>query len=460
MKASPLVLLSLGVLAGASPVPDSDAHHGRSEQSLEARVQADINLAVAPNGAKTSKARRERGALSRRSRPNRRLRRYKQRQQRRDDDTDTDTNHESDGEYSSCDEWNDDDGHCVSKHQPPPESPPPAETQPAVPQNDHDTDCDTDWSDEGEYERCKAKGLVPTTHQEAQPTSPPPPPPHDDDYTSNPDEDTDCDTDWSDDGEHERCKAKGLATTAHPATPTSPPPTPPHDDDYTSNPDEDTDCDTDWSDDGEHERCKAKGLAPTTHQEAQPSQPPPPPQDDDYTSNPDSDTDCDSDWSDDGEHERCKAKLSATVKPVVTTHAAAPTPPPQNEHDTDCDTDWSDDGEHERCKAKGKTLTTTRFTQVAFTTRHVSPTTAAVLADDTSTDEDYYTDCDSDWSDDGEHERCRTKTISVTTTPSDSRVRPSEQPITVENGAGLSHGGVNNVVLLAGMVAAAAAFAL
>lgn len=365
MKASPLVLLSLGVLAGASPVPDSDTHQGRSEQGIEPRVQAAVNLAVAPNSAKT-KARREKGALARRSRAVRRLRRAKQRKQRRDDDdyTDTDTNdnHDTDDDYSSCDEWTDDDGNCVAKppaEQPPP---PPAETHATVPQNDHDTDCDTDWSDEGEYERCKAKGLV---------------------------------------------------TTAHQAAPTQPPPPPPQDDDYTSNPDEDTDCDTDWSDDGEHERCKAKLPATTVHQETQPTQPPPPPHDDDYTSNPDEDTDCDSDWSDDGEHERCRTKLPASA---------------------------------------------TRFTQVALTTRHIAPTTAAVLDDTTDTDEDYYTDCDSNWSDDGEYERCRTKTISVTTTPAGAGGRPTGEPIIIENGA--NHGSVDQVAIIAGVVAAAAAFAI
>ncbi|RSL39436.1 hypothetical protein CEP54_016322 [Fusarium duplospermum] len=190
----------------------------------------------------------------------------------------------------------------------------------------------------------------------------------------------------------------------------------------------------------------------------------------DNTDNPDWETDCDSDWSDDGEHERCKTKTkiistttaikktpSSTSVPVTTaqSHGNDTNNP---DYLTDCDSDWSDDGEHERCKTRTKTRGATPTKAVTKVQASATVSAAASLpTEDTDTDNpDYLTDCDSDWTDDGERERCRTKVVSVTPTATGSANAPDSEPVEVTNGAAGHPEGFKHPVAMAGFVAAVA----
>ncbi|KAF4991464.1 hypothetical protein FDECE_14034 [Fusarium decemcellulare] len=160
---------------------------------------------------------------------------------------------------------------------------PPKPTAPVDPYTDTDnpdweTDCDSNWSDEGEYERCKARASASRTltHNKPPKTTGAPVPkttyavyPNDD--TDNPDHLTDCDSSWSDEGEYERCKARTASikrTTALTRTQTRAPATT-----TWSNQDYLTDCDSSWSDDGESQRCSTRviSVTQTTATDAEPT---------------------------------------------------------------------------------------------------------------------------------------------------------------------------------------------
>ncbi|RMJ19143.1 hypothetical protein CDV36_001209 [Fusarium kuroshium] len=351
MKTTPLVLLSLGVLSSASPVPEG-IHPVSEITAVDTH-----GLADRPNGDSSASSRRKGRALGARNRRTRR----RQRQFRRDDD------------------WTDDDN-TTDDEQPAP-VPAPALTPDKPKEEQHWTD------DDGHYTSCDE---FPDNEQCFRP-------PH----------------------SHTTQSPSPVATTrVNNLRPTTKPLG--HGDD-TDNPDWETDCDSDWTDDGEHERCKTKTkITPTTT--------------------------------------AMKRNPSSTAVPVTTARSH------DNDTDdpdymTDCDTDWTDDGEHERCKTRTKTLGATGTK--ALTTFQTPDTTisaaASIPTEDTDTDNpDYLTDCDSDWTDDGERERCRTKVVSVTPTVSGSPIAPDNDPVEITNGATSHPQGVEHAVAMAGLVAAVA----
>ncbi|RSL89520.1 hypothetical protein CEP52_014881 [Fusarium oligoseptatum] len=353
MKTTPLVLLSLGVLSSAGPVPEG-IHPVSEITAVDTH-----GLADRPNGDSSASSRRKGRALGARNRRTRR----RQRQFRRDDD------------------WTDDDN-TTDDEQPAP-VPAPAPTTDKPKEEQHWTD------DDGHYTSCDE---FPDNEQCFRP-------PH----------------------SHTTQSQSPVATTrVNNLRPTTKPLG--HGDD-TDNPDWETDCDSDWTDDGEHERCKTKTkITPTTT--------------------------------------AMKRIPSSTAVPVTTARSHDnDTDDPDYTGMTDCDTDWTDDGEHERCKTRTKTLGATPTK--ALTTFQTPDTTisaaASIPTEDTDTDNpDYLTDCDSDWTDDGERERCRTKVVSVTPTVSGSPIASDNDPVEITNGATSHPQGVEHAVAIAGLVAAVA----
>ncbi|KAJ4325071.1 hypothetical protein N0V84_003614 [Fusarium piperis] len=344
MKTTPLVLLSLGVLSRAGPVPEGV--HPIGEVSA-----VDANLVARANGDSSARSRRKGRALGAR---NHRIRR-RQRQFRRDNYwTEDDDNTDDDGHYTSCDEFPDKEKCLRSPHVQTTQNPAPVATtsvktsQPATKALGHGND------------------------------------------TDNPDWETDCDTDWTDDGEYERCKAKtktAPATTAVEKIPTS------------------------------------TAIPVTT-------------------------------------------AVSITSARSYGTNIGNP------DYLTDCDSDWTDDGEHERCKTRTKSLGATHTTALTRVNAQVTTTSwaASLPTGDTDTDNpDYLTDCDSDWTDDGERERCRTKFVSVaptatttatatgsSNTPDNEPVQATNEPVQATNGAAGQSEGIKHAVAMAGIAAAAA----
>lgn len=361
MKTTPLVLLSLGVLSSAGPAPAGN-------NPAREVVAVGANGLTRANGDNSASSRRKSRALGARARRFR----SRQRRFRRDED------------------WTDDDDNTDDEQPAPVPAPAPAPAPaPGQPQEEQD------WTD------------------------------HDGHYTS-------CD-EFPD---NERCfRSPHVQTTQSPAPVAT---------------------------------TKVKAPQPTTKALGH----------GDDTDNPDWETDCDSDWTDDGEHERCKTKTkivpATTAMRKIPTSTAVPitTAVPiasarSHGHDTDnpdyltdCDSDWTDDGEHERCKARTKSLGATlppAWTRVEAPVTTLSAA-ASLPTGDTDTDNpDYLTDCDSDWTDDGEQERCRTRFVSVTPTATGSPIVPENQPAQVTNGAAGQPEGVNHAAAVAGVVAAAAA---
>ncbi|KAL2670221.1 hypothetical protein Neosp_014688 [[Neocosmospora] mangrovei] len=357
MKTTPLVLLSLGVLSSAGPVPEG-IHPVREVAAV------DTHGLARTNGYDSASSRRKGRTLGTRNRRTRR----RQRQFRRDDN------------------WTDDDD-TTDDEQPTPvpaPAPAPAPTLSHPQEEQHWTDDDGHYTSCDEFpdnEQCSRLPRAHTTQSQAS-----------------------------------------VATTS---VNTSQPTTKPlgHGDD-TDNPDWETDCDSDWTDDGEHERCKSKTkIAPATT--------------------------------------AMKKTPSSTAVHVTT--ARSPDDDTDNpDYLTDCDSDWTDDGEHERCRTRSKTpgaTSTKALTRVQAPNTTLSAA-ASLPTEDTDTDNpDYLTDCDSDWTDDGERERCRTRVVSVTPTATGSPTAPDNEPVEITNGAAGHPQGTKHAVAMAGLVAAVA-FAL
>lgn len=352
MKTTPLVLLSLGVLSSAGPVPEG-IHPVREVAAVDTN-----GLAARANGDSSASSRRKGRALGAR---NRRIRR-RQRQFRRDDD------------------WTDDDD-TTDDEQPAPVPAPAPAPAPTPQEEQHWTD------DDGHYTSCDE---FPDNEQCSRPPR-----------------------------AHTTQSPAPVATTrVNTSQPTTKSLGHGHD---TNNPDWETDCDSDWTDDGEHERCKTKTkIAPTIT--------------------------------------ATKKIPSSTVVPA-TTARSRDDDTDNPDYLTDCDSDWTDDGEHERCKTRTKTLGATptkALTRVQAPDTTVSAA-ASLPTEDTDTDNpDYLTDCDSDWTDDGERERCRTKVVSVTPTATGSLTAPDNEPVEITNGAAGHPKGVKHAVAMAGLTAAVA----
>ncbi|KAM5352959.1 hypothetical protein ACJ41O_005681 [Fusarium nematophilum] len=356
MKPTPLVLLSLSVLAGAGPMPEGfHPIRDNAGQALVAAANAGEARSVLDSSGKSANSRRKARVLGAQ---NRRARR-RQRRFRRDD------------------EWTEnDDTDTEDEQQPAPVSTPAAAPKPDHGDDGYYTDNDGHYTSCDEYperEKCTKRLHVQTTQKPVPATT----------------------------------------TRVKPAQPKPTTPNEPWTD--TDNPDWETDCDSYLTDDGEYERCKTKTKVPAARTTAVNKVP------------------------------------TATDQPVTTAQ------PYQDDTDnpdhlTDCDTDWSDDGEHERCKTKVGAITRTTVNNIPAPTI----TTARPYNDDTD-NPDYLTDCDSDWTDDGERERCRTKVVSVATTAADAAgTGAPNEPVEVTNGGAGQADGVKHAVAMAGLVAAAA----
>ncbi|KAM0429634.1 hypothetical protein ACHAPT_006239 [Fusarium lateritium] len=225
--------------------------------------------------------------------------------------------------------------------------------------------------------------------------------------------------------------------------------------------------DDDWTDgDDTDDEHPAPAPAPAPAATSAPTPGQQPQEEQDWTDNDGHYTSCDEFPGNEHCSRRPHVQTTQKPAPVATTEVKAPQPTTKAlgqdgaDWETDCDSDWTDDGEHERCKTKTRTktkitpITTTTAPKVTATTP-TPVTTARPYGDDTD-NADYLTDCDSDWSDEGERQRCTTRVVSVTPTATGSARASNDEPVQVTNAAAGQPEGANHAIAIAGLAAAAA----